>query len=124
MRWCEIQLTGEPILHRGDPKRRSQQEARHLSDGKEMKDKPTAFDDRELSDWLTDLIADGSQDFLSALAEVAVSADAEEYGLIRPALVEFRRKYRDRARKRVGGRRVVTARGTPSETQSARGQTQ
>jgi len=66
-----------------------------------MKDKPTAFDDRELSDWLMNLIADGSQDFLSSLAEVAVTADAEDYCVIRPALVEFRRRYCDRARKRV-----------------------
>jgi hypothetical protein len=119
-----MQLTGEPSLHRGDPKHGVQQGARHLRSGEEMKDKPTAFDDRELSDWLMDLIADGSQNFLSALAEVAVTADAEDYGVIRPALVEFRRKYCDRIRKRVVSRRFVTARGTPSETQSARGQTQ
>ena len=119
-----MQLTGEPILHRGDPKLGSQQEAKHLRNGEEMKDQLTAFDDLELSDWLIDLIADGSQDFLSALAEVAVTADAEDYGVIRPALVEFRRKYCDRTRKRGASRRFVTAQGTPSETQSVRGQTQ
>jgi hypothetical protein len=119
-----MQRTGEPILHRGDSKHGLHQEARHLRDREEMEDKPTAFDDRELSDWLMDLIADGSQGFLSALAEVAVTADAEDYGVIRSALVEFRRKYCDRTWKRVAGRRVVTARGTRPETQSARGQTQ
>jgi len=112
------------MLHRGDPKHGLPQEARHLRNGEEMKDKPTAFDDRELSDWLMDLIADGSQDFLSALAEVAATADAEDYGVIRPALVKIKRKYCDRTRKRVSSRRFVTAQGTPSETQSARGQTQ
>jgi hypothetical protein len=46
MRWCEMQLTGEPILHRGDPKHGSQQEAKHLRIGEEMKAEPTALDDR------------------------------------------------------------------------------
>jgi len=89
-----------------------------------MKDKPIAFDDRELRDWLIELIEDGSQDFLSALAEVAVTANAEEYCVIRPALLEFRRKYFDRTRKRVASRRFINARGTLAETQSATRQTQ
>jgi hypothetical protein len=58
-----------------------------------MKDKPTAFNDCDLRDWLIDLIEDGSHNFLSALAEVAVTANTEDYGVIRPALVEFRRNY-------------------------------
>jgi hypothetical protein len=124
MRWCEMQLTGELILHRGDPKHGLQNEAGHLRNGEDMKDKPTAFDDRELSDWLMDLIVDGPQDFLSALAEVAVTADAEDYGVIRPALVEFRRNYCDQTRKRVAGRRFVATKRTPTETQSERGQPQ
>lgn len=54
----------------------------------------TAFNDDELSDWLADVIADGSQDFLAALAEVAISAGPENYIVIRPALIELKRKYR------------------------------
>jgi hypothetical protein len=53
----------------------------------------TAFDDDELSEWLTDVIAEGSQDFLAALAELAISADPENYVVIRPALVELKRKH-------------------------------
>jgi len=119
-----MQLTDGMILRVDAHQKRLPQEARHFRNGEEMKYKPTAFDDRELRDWLMDLIADGSQNFICALAEVAVIADAEDYGVIRPALVEFRRKYRDRTWKRVASRRFVTTQGTSSETQSARGQKQ
>ena len=69
------------------------QEARHLRKGEEMKKNPIAFDDRELRNWLIDLIADGSQEFLSALAEAVLSADAEDYDVIRPVLLDLKRKY-------------------------------
>ena len=58
-----------------------------------MKGKPIVFDDSELGDWLIGLIEDGSNEFLSALAEAVVTADAEHYGVLRPALVELKRKY-------------------------------
>jgi hypothetical protein len=76
-----------------------------------MKPKPIAFDDCELRDWLIEVIEDGSENFRSALVEVAVTAGAEGYGVIRPASLEFRRKYSDRAQKRVANRRFITARG-------------
>lgn len=63
----------------------------------EKKDRLTALDDDELSDWLTDVIADGSEGFLCALAEVALCADAEDYVVIRPALIELKRKYHARS---------------------------
>jgi hypothetical protein len=59
----------------------------------EMKDYPAAFDDRELRDWLIEVIADGPENFLGALAEAVVRADAEDYGIIRPGLIELKRKY-------------------------------
>ena len=61
-----------------------------------MKPNLIAFDDSELSNWLLDLIADQSESFLSALAEVVLTADAEDYNVIRPALVELKRRYFDR----------------------------
>lgn len=60
-----------------------------------------AFEDSELSDWLMDLIADGSGSFLSALAEVVVAADAEDYSIIRPGLIELRRKHAVQRPKRL-----------------------
>jgi hypothetical protein len=53
----------------------------------------TAFHDDELREWLTDVIAEGSQDFLAALAELAISADSKSYIVIRPALVELKRQH-------------------------------
>jgi hypothetical protein len=77
-----------------------------------MKGKRIAFDDSELADWLIDLIADGPQNFLQALAEAVVTADADDYGVIRPALVELRRRH--------GGRVVGQARASSASALSAR----
>jgi hypothetical protein len=57
------------------------------------KGKPTAFDDTQLGDWLIELVADGSGDFLCALAEAVVMADAVEYAVVRPALIELKRRH-------------------------------
>jgi hypothetical protein len=51
------------------------------------------FDDDELCNWLMDCIEDGSENFLCAVAEAALVADAEDYLVIRPALLALRRKY-------------------------------
>jgi len=58
-----------------------------------MKDALIAFDDSELSNWLMDLIEVQPRKFLGALAEAVVAADAEDYRLIRPALVTLKHKY-------------------------------
>lgn len=60
-----------------------------------MKRKLIAFDDTELSEWLMELTVDQSETFLSALAEVVLTADAEDYSVIRPALIELKRMYSD-----------------------------
>lgn len=52
----------------------------------------TALDDNELVDWLMQCIEDASENFLCAVAEAAVAANAEEYLVIRPALLALRRK--------------------------------
>jgi hypothetical protein len=80
--------------------------------GPEMKGKRIAFDDDELADWLIDLIADGPENFLQALAEAVVTADAHDYGIIRPALIELRRRH--------GGRAVAQARASSASALSAR----
>jgi hypothetical protein len=53
----------------------------------------TAFDDNELRNWLMECIAEGSEVFLCAIAEAAVAAIAEDCLVIRPALLELRRKH-------------------------------
>jgi len=53
----------------------------------------TAFDDDELRDWLMECIAEGSDIFLCAIAEAAVAALEEDYLVLRPALLELRRKH-------------------------------
>ena len=55
--------------------------------------KLTALDDRELSDWVVTHGEERSGDFLCALAEAVMKADAEDYSVIRPALIRLRTKY-------------------------------
>jgi hypothetical protein len=55
----------------------------------------TAFDDRELSEWVMALGEECSGRFLCALAEAVMKADAEDYSIIRPALVNLKCKYPD-----------------------------
>ena len=52
-----------------------------------------AFEDEELSDWLMECVAGASENILRAVAEAALSADAEDYLAIRPALLALRRKH-------------------------------
>ena len=53
----------------------------------------TALDDGELTDWLMGCIEDGSENFLCAVAEAALAANADDYFLIRPALLALMRKH-------------------------------
>jgi hypothetical protein len=55
----------------------------------------TALDDRELSEWVMALGGERSGHFLCALAEAVMKADAEDYSVIRPALMNLKRKYPD-----------------------------
>jgi hypothetical protein len=59
----------------------------------DMRKPSTAFEDDELRNWLMECIAEGSEVFLCAIAEAAVAAIAEDYLVIRPALLELRRKH-------------------------------
>jgi len=95
-----------------------------LRKGKEMNNKRIAFDDSELGNWLIDLIADGSDNFLCALAEVIVTADAADYDVIRPALIELKRKYDNGGRRRISGCGLSASRGVPPQRWSVRNQLQ
>jgi hypothetical protein len=55
--------------------------------------KMIAFDDPELNEWLMQAIEEGSGQFLSALAEAALIACAEDYLLVRPVLISLKRTY-------------------------------
>jgi hypothetical protein len=79
-----------------------------------MKDRPIAFDDGELGDWLIDLIEDESVHFLSALAEAVLTASAEDYVIIRPALIELKLKYCGGAGRRSPATHLSKGRGAPS----------
>ena len=59
-----------------------------------MRRKFVALDDPELNSWLLELIADPSPSFLSALAEAVLTANLEDYAIVRPCLIRFRKKYR------------------------------
>lgn len=85
-----------------------------------MNDKVTALDDTEVGDWLIALIEEGSDSFLCALAEAALTADAEDYRVIRPALIELKRKYLGSTRKQIPSRRFVPRQTTPHETRGVR----
>jgi hypothetical protein len=58
------------------------------------KDALIAFDDKELSAWVMRLGEERSGRFLCALAEAVMKADADDYSLIRPALLDLKRKHR------------------------------
>ena len=53
-----------------------------------------AFDDAELNEWLLQAIEENNGEFISAMAEAVVMACAEDYTLVRPALMRLKRKYR------------------------------
>lgn len=55
----------------------------------------TALDDRELGEWVMALGGERSGHFLCALAEAVMKADAEDYSVIRPTLMNLKRKYPD-----------------------------
>ena len=52
-----------------------------------------AFEDNELNEWLIEAIADGSGQSLTALAEAAVVACAEDHSLVSPVLIDLKRKH-------------------------------
>lgn len=64
-----------------------------------MRRKFLALDDPELNSWLLELIADPSPSFLSALAEAVLTANLEDYAIVRPCLIRFREKYVREAKK-------------------------
>jgi hypothetical protein len=70
----------------------------------EGKDSLIAFDDKELSAWVMRLGEERSGRFLCALAEAVMKANAEEYSVIRPALLDLkhRRRHRGGRAERVG----------------------
>ena len=64
-----------------------------------MRRKFVALDDPELNSWLLELIADPSPSFLSAIAEAALTANLEDYAVVRPCLIRLRKKYRCETKK-------------------------
>jgi len=89
-----------------------------------MKSKLIAFDDIEVSDWLVDLIAEGSENFLSAFAEAVLTADAGDYSIIRPGLIRLKQRYCNADHRQVPDRRFSPGRGMPPEILNARSQMQ
>ncbi|HET6179333.1 MAG TPA: hypothetical protein VFE61_20565 [Candidatus Sulfotelmatobacter sp.] len=63
----------------------------------EGKDTLIAFDDKELSAWVMRFGEERSGRFLCALAEAVMKANAEEYSVIRPALLDLKHRRRHRA---------------------------
>lgn len=63
------------------------------------KDSLIAFDDKELSTWVMRLGEERSGRFLCALAEAVMKADADDYSVIRPALLDLKRKHYHRGAK-------------------------
>jgi hypothetical protein len=88
--------------------------------GEDMKGNPVAFDDRELSDWLISLIENGSENFLGALADAVVTADADDYRILRPALIELKRRYCHPARSWGSAANSSKSRRVSAENRAAR----
>ena len=67
--------------------------------GGNMRRKFVALDDPELNSWLLELIADPSPSFLSAIAKAVLTANLEDYAVVRPCLIRLRKKYRRETKK-------------------------
>lgn len=65
----------------------------HLLGGRRWEDQVIAFEDMELNEWLIQAIEEGAGQFLPALAEAVVKACPEDYSLVRPALMNLKRRY-------------------------------
>ena len=65
----------------------------HLLEGRRWEDQVIAFEDIELNEWLIQAIEEGAGQFLPALAEAVVKACPEDYSLLRPALMNLKRRY-------------------------------
>jgi len=72
----------------------SNQKRTETTERAKRKDALIAFDDKELSAWVMRLGEERSARFLCALAEAVMKADADDYSLIRPALLDLKRKHR------------------------------
>jgi hypothetical protein len=79
--------------HNKPPRQEKNTEAAEQVEGK---DTLVAFDDKELSAWVMRLGEERSGRFLCALAEAVMKADAEEYSVIRPALLDLKHRRRHR----------------------------
>ena len=64
-------------------------------DDGERKGSMIASEDNQMRDWLMRLGRMRSGHFLGALADAAMKADDEDYSIIRPALMDLKRKYPD-----------------------------
>lgn len=51
-----------------------------------------AFEDEELSNWLMSVIEEQSPGFLCLLAEAVMAASPEEYAILRPVLIQLKRR--------------------------------
>jgi len=83
-----------------------------------MRRKFVALDDPELKSWLMELIADPSPSFLSALAEAVLTANLEDYAVLRPCLIRLREKYRREVKKTLIHRERPVQHGSPSNPRS------
>jgi hypothetical protein len=72
----------------------SNQKRTETAERAKSKEALIAFDDKELSAWVMRLGEERSGRFLFALAEAVMKADADDYSLIRPALLDLKRKHR------------------------------
>jgi hypothetical protein len=72
----------------------SNQKRTETAERAKSKEALIAFDDKELSAWVVRLGEERSGRFLCALAEAVMKADADDYSLIRPALLDLKRKHR------------------------------
>jgi hypothetical protein len=72
----------------------SNQKRTETAERTKSKEALIAFDDKELSAWVMRLGEERSGRFLCALAEAVMKADADDYSLIRPALLDLKRKHR------------------------------
>lgn len=63
------------------------------------KDKLILFDDAEVSEWLLRLTDSSAGQFLHALSAAVLKATDEEYAIIRPALMDLKRRHCEFRRK-------------------------
>lgn len=96
--------------------RRKSLEFRRDADEVGLEANLSAFDDLEMSEWLLRVRDNSLGQFLRALSEAVLMATDEDYAIVRPSLMELKRKYSELKRKSEMMSNLVPRKNRTSES--------